>query len=634
MPTLVRLDTDLVGGGPAYGCPHMAIWWSLFRQVAADHGYTGLGIVQAFGDSPSSGGTHLQGTALDLDVASAGLALLARECGAVAWPRGAAFGQPYWPDHLHLVIDCDHNTEAAARYQINAAHAGYDGLGAGGMAGADYIAAPSVWRTADEGIAYMGGAVGVPGISNWPGERIRLVDGDGTDWIGPAMARDGDHMTVSTGATFMGQAWDILLWSPGTDAVVSWVIRARGTGTLTVTDAVTDDWIYDIPAAPAGTVTVAGSEWTEYLVPAGPGMLEGILAGQVAAIGIVVDSGAVDIDQICLQAWPPGGPTGGYAVALVDPAAASLVHWQVSAPKVATVGGGATLADAWRDGMEATAAQPAIYPAGQPVAGTWGMYAQFFGSVVADPVTSWTTWVSTWSDTIGGIAFHAYPPNTPPTPPGVYGLDWVRRPDRTSWDVVDATSAPVTPPVIEWDPMTLSVTTHTDQSPTYTVPDGLGFYVQACDGVELVGTGYPVHTAADVTLPADGTTVMFVSSADGIPADALYTPTADAFTLLTRPTWDIDGPLDPFGQTVGFGVDAALIASDAVNLTVTPGPVVATYPDGVTYWRPHYGRPDSGIILPTRYLRQFPRTDGLGSSVARVLARASRQDHLRQGGYR
>ncbi len=634
MPTLVRLDTDLVGGGPAYGCPHMAIWWTLFRQVAADHGYTGLGIIQAYGDSPSSGGTHLQGTALDLDIASAGVALLARECGAIAWPRGAAFGQPYWDDHTHLVIDCDHNTPSAARYQIDACHAGYDGLGAGGMAGSDYIAAPSVWRTADEGIAYMGGAVGVPTVTNWPGERIRLVDGDGTDWIGPAMARDGDHMTVAAGAAFMGQAWDTLLWSPGTEAVVSWVIRARGTGTLTVTDAVTDDWIYDIPTAPAGTVTVAGAEWVEYLVPAGPGMLEGILAGQVAAIGVVVDSGAVDIDQICLQAWPPGGPTGGYAVALVDPVTVTPGQGRLQVTKAASASPRSTLAGAWREAMTAADEAAAVFPAGQrtdlypgaSVTASWegeGGYA-----------TSLSDYQANWTMSLGAIAVHASPPATAPAPPGVQGMDWVRRPDRTSADL-DATSTPVTGPDFAWSPVTFRVTAHADRSGDYTVPDGAGFYVQIGPELPIPTAGIPPVATEDVTIPDAAAGVMFVDTAEGIPADSTHTPTGSAWSFIVRPSWDAgDGPVDPFGTLSGIGIDSTINGDDSVTVQLLLGAVAATYPDGVTYWRPHYGRPDPGTTPPTRYLRQFPRTDGLGSSVRRVLARSSRQDHLRQGGYR
>ena len=89
-------------------------------QIARRRIKTCLDIVQAFGDSPNSGGTHLQGTALDIPQLAAGLIADAREAGARGtWPRGPKWGQKNMPIHSHRSLDCPFTS--VSDYQVIAA---------------------------------------------------------------------------------------------------------------------------------------------------------------------------------------------------------------------------------------------------------------------------------------------------------------------------------------------------------------------------------------------------------------------------------------------------------------------------------------------------------------------------------
>lgn len=640
MPTLVELDTPLTSGQPAYGCTHMAVWWSLFRRLAAQNGYAPR-IVQAAGDATDSAGTHLQGTALDLDIADVGLALLAREAGApAAWPRGAAWGQSYWGDHLHLVIDCPDNTTLSARYQIDAVQAGYDGLGAAGHGGPDYVPAPSAWRTVDQGIAWMQAGTGLPvttAYGMWCGERVGLADGaqitEGSPWIGPAFARGGGYITLATGDQIMGMCWDTLTWD-GDPVTVSWIIRARGAGTLTITDAVDPDWSDSLPARPCGSIGIAGADWVEYAVPAGPGLLPGILADSSASIGITATSGTVDIDQVCLQAWPPGGPQGGVSVAVIDPVDTGGTNVTLRGSQIGGVTGQANLADAWAAAQAAADALPMVMPAGQapgfsPPAAVSADYLVESGR---DPETSWTTW---WGTTIlgwGAVAVSASPPAGDRTPPGVYGTDWVRRPDLTQWDT-GLLSEPVTDPVIEWGTATVRVE-HLTAREGY--PAEAGFRVEVGPGVAVTTTGYPPVLVGDLTL-SGGAAVAFIPSGtvDSGTDHTFDPPGGSSWLLLVRPMID-DGPHPgPWGDWVGLGVDAALVATDLAHVTYLGAPAVAVYPDGIRYWRPRWTwQPPTITAAPVTKLRQIQRDDALGRGPARWRRGSSRQGSNRQRGYR
>ena len=153
---LVPLGQKLANGKPAYGCQHLAQWWTLFTRLQSLRGRikTCMDIVQAYGFSSKSGGTHAQGTAVDITQMDAGIVADAREAGARAtWLRGEDYGQSTMADHTHLALDCP--CIAGSDYQLAAADAGFNGLGLNGRGGRDYHPAPKVRRDWKAGIAWM-----------------------------------------------------------------------------------------------------------------------------------------------------------------------------------------------------------------------------------------------------------------------------------------------------------------------------------------------------------------------------------------------------------------------------------------------------------------------------------------------
>ena len=153
---LVPLGQKLANGKPAYGCQHLAQWWPVFTRLQILRGRikTCLDIAQAYGWSDKSGGTHGQGTAVDVTQTDAGIVADAREAGARGtWCRGKRWGQASMGDHIHLALDCP--CASGSDYQIGAADDGYNGLGYLGRGGRDYHPAPKVRRDWKAGIAWM-----------------------------------------------------------------------------------------------------------------------------------------------------------------------------------------------------------------------------------------------------------------------------------------------------------------------------------------------------------------------------------------------------------------------------------------------------------------------------------------------
>ena len=153
---LTDLGQTLTSGERAYGCPHMAQWWPVFTRLQILRGRIKacLDIVQAYGWSDKSGGTHGQGTAVDVTQTDAGIVADAREAGARGtWCRGKRWGQASMGDHIHLALDCP--CASGSDYQIGAADDGYNGLGYLGRGCRDYHPAPKVRRDWKAGIAWM-----------------------------------------------------------------------------------------------------------------------------------------------------------------------------------------------------------------------------------------------------------------------------------------------------------------------------------------------------------------------------------------------------------------------------------------------------------------------------------------------
>lgn len=135
--------------GPDVACSCLSRWLYLFRKLCVKRGFGEPVVWQLTGGNTASGGTHSQGGVFDLGGVGNARAMLAREAGAVTWPR--PWSGNY---HTHGVIDCPHNDPAA--YQRTACIVyRCDGLGYKGLAGPDPLPPPTRWRTYDQGIEWM-----------------------------------------------------------------------------------------------------------------------------------------------------------------------------------------------------------------------------------------------------------------------------------------------------------------------------------------------------------------------------------------------------------------------------------------------------------------------------------------------
>ena len=127
MPNLVKVS---VGGQVFEGAPMMAGWLPAVIAEGIALGYGSISVFKVYGPySKSSDVTHEQGLAADVIPVShvREWVLLFRERGAVAWPRGAAWGSPTFMFHIRLLLNMDDAVQSGY-YQILDALRGTDGL--------------------------------------------------------------------------------------------------------------------------------------------------------------------------------------------------------------------------------------------------------------------------------------------------------------------------------------------------------------------------------------------------------------------------------------------------------------------------------------------------------------------------
>lgn len=135
--------------GPDVACSCLSRWLYLFRKLCVAKGYGDPVVWQLTGGNSASAGTHTQGGVYDFGGLNNAQSMLAREAGAVDYPRNWTGNR-----HRHGIIDCPHNERA--RYQRTACIVyRKNGLGYLGLAGPDPLPAPSRWRTYAEGIDWM-----------------------------------------------------------------------------------------------------------------------------------------------------------------------------------------------------------------------------------------------------------------------------------------------------------------------------------------------------------------------------------------------------------------------------------------------------------------------------------------------
>lgn len=136
-------------------CVCLAEWLPFFEAELLARGVIkrNIDIAQLIGDAEDSAGTHSTGGAFDIWQHDPVTVKVAREMGADAtWSRvTGSFAQN---KHTHGVLrGCPHN--GAAKYQIDAVDADFNGLGRGGRGAPDDGPRPLSKRTWKEGIAWQ-----------------------------------------------------------------------------------------------------------------------------------------------------------------------------------------------------------------------------------------------------------------------------------------------------------------------------------------------------------------------------------------------------------------------------------------------------------------------------------------------
>jgi hypothetical protein len=470
----------------------------------------------------------------------------------------------------------------------------------------------------------------------WVGESVPL------DWAnaytGPPLAltgaglryrirRDyaaGDTHTLGTGDSFIAGFYESVMMLSGDDVVAQFVLVCDGAGTIRLSGGTDPDWSLDDPAdatAPMGTHTVAGP--TVVVGDPFPTFDVDAYLAQVEETIVFVEclSGAIEINQVKLRLWPPGGPVGGWVEApgfdvteapsariasRVDPdelgtggaaitgaapgpvfaaAANELVNDADDADKMQDGGGGGAISTI----QAAVTAQVAVgEDSDTPGVFTATSIGALTGAVVQQPDPLEVARVATTSS----FASH-----------GEVGLDVTWAPDEVPGDfAVDLLGDPST----AWGTYTLTtnaLTIYTDGSGGSATVHALAVPDEAFVDPSLVT--FPAHAGVDVAA---------LSSSTG-----LSLPDARTVLVSLAHPFLVAAPL--YGGTAGaWNVGSTtIVAADLEDSTVT----IPNY----RYWAPN------AVATVRRVLRQLHRDDGQGIAPRRAYGGASRTHTRRAYGY-
>jgi hypothetical protein len=467
----------------------------------------------------------------------------------------------------------------------------------------------------------------------WVGESVPL------DWAnaytGPELALDGaalrfrvrrdlaDSPVLEAGDSFIAGFYESNVMLSGDAVEASFVVVCDGAGSIRLSGGTDPDWSLDDPAdasVPMGTHTVSGP--TVVVGDPFPTFDVDAYLAQVEETIVFVEclSGDVEVNQVKLRLWPPGGPVGDWIDApgfdVVAPPQARLADVGDAFGTVNEVPNFLTGSDpavvfaaaanemvndaADADKMQAVGQldTPTIQASiiAKVVVGedsdTPGVFTATSeggptGTLVQQPDPIETTRIETSS--LGSL--------------GEYGVDVTWPPDEVPGDLgVDIP----TPPTVEWGAYTVTTSELTIS------PDGSGGNA----------TMHVMAVADDAFV--DPSSVTFPAFA-GIDVPPLSSSTSltmpDARTILVSLThlYLVDAPI--YGGTAGaWNVGTvATISAPLVDSTVH----IPNY----RYWSP------SAVATVRRVLRQLHRDDGQGIAPRRAYGGASRTHTRRAYGY-
>jgi hypothetical protein len=468
----------------------------------------------------------------------------------------------------------------------------------------------------------------------WVGESVPLdwanaIDGPAPPLDGAGMRyrirhdyAAGDTFTLGTGDSFIAGFYESSVMLSGDDVVAQFVLVCDGSGTIRLSGGTDPDWALDDPAdatVPMGTHVVSGP--TVVVGDPFPSFDVDAYLAQVDETIVFVEgmSGSVEINQVKLRLWPPGGPVGGWVEAPgfdVTEAPSARIASRVDPDELGT--GGAAITGAAPAAVFADAADELVNDADDADkmqdGGGGGAISTIQAAVTAQVAVgedSDTPGVFT-ATSIGALTGTVVQQPDPlevmrvntPADFGEYGLDYTWPPDEVPGDLgVD----PLADPTTAWGNYTLttnSLTIYTDGSGGSATVHALTVPDEAFVDPSLVT--FPAHAGVDVAA---------LSSSTG-----LSMPDARTVLVSLAHPFLVAAPL--YGGTAGaWNVGSTtIVAAPVVDSTVT----IPNY----RYWSPT--AVEEG---PLPKLRQYHRDDGRGVAPRRAYGGASRVHTRRAYGY-
>jgi hypothetical protein len=601
--------------------------------------------------SPSTGvsasaGTHNGQGVIDVVGADLDAIVIAmRQVGFAAWHRTTAQG---FTPHVHGVAVGEPGLSDPAGQQVSSYFAGYNGLAANGPDDGPRTWVGVTWET-------YTGSPEIPtgdrptGTPFW-GESLPVDDWDVTTGSPQYFDSDDDAQTFpaplavqkhDTGsgnesdAYMSASAGDQILWIVGDSGtylsgsespLFKWVIRARGTGTLSLTDDVDPSWSYaPAPANPLAGITVTGSAWTDYEVTTTTPTAAGIVDGDGTRLSVTVDSGAVDIVWVALAVRPQNGTLGGYGPEESSP------DQDVQADP--NVRGAVTGSD---DHTE-NSSNPAVGWEDARLQAIDNMGTAF--SPAAPGITlgaGYETGINEfdeglWQFNLGYIPIDVGVGTITPDFTGTEGIDYIRRPDRTVYDD-DAywQYSSGLPFVSTWFHNVVSFDMDFDDYGSDWLLRQTKYRQIPFSGTVDVPDLYLGPILAQDSAAFDTQHGLGLTSADSRFGLAFYSSLVHDLPLPTTP---------PAALTVDLGQYRIYLGeADFAEDPSTWEPLTARVAiPGFKLWKPGlYGdRPDDpDSPMTVRYLRNRQRNDGLGGwSTPRTKGTSSRQLSLHNRGY-
>jgi hypothetical protein len=322
-----------------------------------------------------------------------------------------------------------------------------------------------------------------------------VIAGAPFDDGGSAMTRrDGTTSTLGAGDSFIVGFYDYDLFTADANAAFELAVEAvSGSATLRFSGGVDPNWSLDDP-------TLATADLGTHAVAAGITAVPMPFVDNAAyfaqneetIVFVEVLSGAVEVEQLRLRIWPPGGPAGALsAVTIAAPEATAR-----------DVYGGAYV---W--GYQ-DLGNPSVDP---PIPPDWGkVHSEAYASPDAPSLFGGRSWstpegstdLARWPQSGGhndhtningslatlAVTIHLTIASHTATPPGEYGVDWIMDPDSTEGNA----AYPEGPGSISWaQPLATIVASRWAEGGSYT-----SSYVYGRPGQDLVRpSAVPVEAA-------------------------------------------------------------------------------------------------------------------------------------------